>query len=72
MSPQCRSDIIDVSESDARLAYDKRIRWWRDHPICNVGLEVVDGCTYEEDIIAPSCYNWIWPYSGVTVFFEEG
>ena len=72
MSTKCGSHVVDVHESDARLAYDKRVSGWRNYPICNVWLKVDNAGAGKIEVVSPSRNNWVRLNSFVTVFLEEG
>ena len=72
MPTESGSHVVHVHESDAGLAYDERIGWWRNYTIRNIGLKVDNAGAGEIEIVSPPRNNRIRLNPFMTMFLEEG
>ena len=63
--------IIDIVESDAGLRYGERIMWRLYDALGHPGLEVVDRCLGEEDVIAPPGHDGVAAHPAVAMRLEK-
>jgi len=65
------ADIVNIGKSNTGLTNDLWVRRWGEYCICYVWLKVIDGGSYQKNVVSPSRDNWVRFNSCVAVFLEE-